>query len=362
MRLCNSSNNVEGVLRFRPFLMVASACRSAMAQECDVVHVGYNRCEACLEIPGCKVYLGLCVADSDCQKSEEGTCYSTDMFGGNEPMAAQAICEIYHSDLTLCEDNTSCNDCVSSIKADGSTCRWYTSGSLEACFSGGCGPYGCGTTTCDEGDLFTNEDSTVAPTFATLQVSPTKSPTNPPTKSPTRMPTRPPTDQPSRKPTTDAPTPSPTSAPTKKPASTPTNRPTDAQAPQPTHGGTTNPPSTSTPSNNQVDSASAFAPASSDDEEDGKEGSHGSSSSLPIILGVVAAIAVLLGGAVVYSFLKKKNGTEPNHTSVHTKAVEDDHVPIPSTAASNGAMPLPDDATNRDMPTQPVLEKPAVNV
>lgn len=119
-----------------------------------------SNCVVCLENPSqCIFSLGLCF--SACLDDDGATCYT------NSDEDAIGVCDAVRSDIAVCQAETSCSDCVAAIKSDGSTCQWYTS--ANACFGGGEGPFGAGSTTCEV-------DATTPPVVDEATDPPTLSP------------------------------------------------------------------------------------------------------------------------------------------------------------------------------------------
>jgi hypothetical protein len=103
-------------------------------------------CEECLS-NGCVFAIGTCY--EVCQEADHGaTCYGNDNVAFAQVTQVSNLCELYQGDNSRCNDQTTCRDCVNTLKSDAQPCQWYAP--VKACFGGGQGPFGAGATTCPE--------------------------------------------------------------------------------------------------------------------------------------------------------------------------------------------------------------------
>lgn len=122
---------------------------------------------------------GECV--TSCSIIADAPCYSEEYYSGQSPVSICNIVTQDEQDWNTCSTVTDCDDCVTTVKSDGtSNCVWYEIS--NNCGSGVCSLLGCGTSTCNRQsgvDTPTNVPvQPVAPTSGTI-TSPIEAPTSP---------------------------------------------------------------------------------------------------------------------------------------------------------------------------------------
>jgi uncharacterized protein YodC (DUF2158 family) len=108
-----------------------------------------TNCGDCLGT-GCAWIAGSCL--ESCYIIADAACYSPEMFPGNTSAEICKIASDDQADSVLCDVQTGCGTCTSSVLSDGSsTCLWYIIGGDGFCCGGGspCGLLGLGSSTCD---------------------------------------------------------------------------------------------------------------------------------------------------------------------------------------------------------------------
>lgn len=126
------------------FLQSTTTTTTASIPACSTI----EDCEDCLS-NGCVFSIGTCY-DACRDTDRAATCYGTEnsVF---QIQTASHLCGLYDGDNARCNGQTSCRDCVTTLKSDGNACHWYDS--VQACFGGGEGPFGSGSLACPEDQL-----------------------------------------------------------------------------------------------------------------------------------------------------------------------------------------------------------------
>lgn len=104
-----------------------------------------SSCSECVQ-QGCGWAPGIDRCAKSCHYMPDIPCYSEANQGG---LSETEICELvdtHASDQQRCAAAETCQNCQSTLKADGSACQWYET--TSSCGRGVCGLLGCGSSVC----------------------------------------------------------------------------------------------------------------------------------------------------------------------------------------------------------------------
>ena len=134
-------------VKVKPLLLLLLTVVCVVSSQFTSTHCNETSCEDCVTA-GCGwIGFGSTTCLKDCSFIADVACYSEEYFPDKTPTE---ICEIVaqvEADSAICADPPDCESCTSTVKSDGvSTCEWYEDS--ESCGRGGCFMLGCGTSDC----------------------------------------------------------------------------------------------------------------------------------------------------------------------------------------------------------------------